>query len=328
MLLRRTAMVVSLLCAGCALAQAPVAGSTTNYPNKTVRVMVGFAAGGGIDAMARFFSMKFTESLGQSFVVDNRPGASGNIAADLVSKTAPDGYTLLMTSIVHTINASLFKNLPFDPVKDFAQVGSVALVPDCIAVHPSMPVKSVRELVALAKAKPGEIAYASAGSGTLMHVGMELFRSMAGVRFLHVPYNGAGPSTIAVLGGQVPVLSTSLGTALPHARAGKLRMLAVTTAERTQLAPDFPTVAEAAKLPGYVAVGWIGLLAPAGTPAAVVGRLNAEIERLTQLREVREQLAAQAYDPYWQKSAAFTELIKSDIEKWNKVVRDSGLKTD
>jgi tripartite-type tricarboxylate transporter receptor subunit TctC len=233
-----------------------------------------------------------------------------------------------MVSITHTINPSVFDKLSYDPVKDFAPVSTVALNVDCIAVHPSMPVKSLRELIALAKSKPGEVAYAHAGKGTMMHVGMELFRSMAGIQLLQVPYNGAGPSTTAVLGGQVPVLSTSLGPALPHARAGKLRMLAVTSAQRTPLAPEYPTVAEAANLPGYEAIVWIGLLAPAGTPVAIVNKLNAEVERLVQLREVREQLAKTANEPVRHSPAAFAELIRSDMVKWGKVVQESGAKSE
>jgi len=326
--LHRVAVAVSVLSASVASAQAPVGGPSTNYPAKSVRILVGFAPGGGIDIMARFYAQRLTESLGQSFVVENRPGAGGTIATDLLAKAAPDGYTLIMISVTHAINASLYSKLPYDSVKDFAPVTTVALQADCIAVHPSVPVKSVRELIALAKANPDKLSYASAGSGTLMHVGMELFRSMAGIKILHVPYNGAGPSTIAVLGGQVPVLSTSLPPALPHARAGKLRMLAVTTAQRTALAPEFPTVAEAAGLPGYEAVVWIGLLAPAATPAAVVNRLNAEIERLVQLRDVREQLATQFSDSYRETPAGFAELIKSDIAKWGKIVRETGAKVD
>lgn len=326
--LHRVAVAVSVLSASAAFAQAPVAGPSTSYPTKSTRILVGFATGGGIDISARFFAKQLTDSLGQSFIVDNRPGAGGTIATDLVAKAAPDGYTLIMVSVTHAINAALYRRLPYDSVKDFAPVTTVTLNPDCIAVHPSMPVKSLRELIALAKANPDKLSYASAGNGTLMHVGMELFRSMAGIKLLHVPYNGAGPSTIAVVGGQIPVLSTSLPAALPHARAGKLRMLAVTTAQRTPLAPDYPTVAEAAGLPGYEAVVWIGLLAPAATPPAVVNKLNAEVERLAQLREVREQLAVLGNDTYRLTPAAFAELIKSDIVKWGKIVRETGAKVD
>ncbi len=322
--LHTVAVAVWALGANVALAQAPA----PSYPAKPVRILVGFAPGGGIDIVARLYAQRLTESLGQSFIVENRPGASGTVATDLVAKAAPDGYTMIMLSVTHSINASLFSKLPYDSIKNFAPVSPVALLADCIAVHPSLPVKSLRELIALAKAHPEKLSYASAGSGTLMHVGMELFRSMAGIKVLHVPYNGAGPSTVAVLGGQVPVLSSSLPPVLPHARAGKLRMLAVTSAQRTPLAPEFPTVVEAAGLKGYEAIVWIGLLAPAGTPAAVVNKLNAEIERLTQLREVREQLAVQGVDPYRETPAGFTELIKSDIVKWGKVVRATGAKVE
>jgi tripartite-type tricarboxylate transporter receptor subunit TctC len=324
----RVVILAPLLCTAFAWAQTPASGRATNYPARTVRVLVGFAAGGGIDAMARFYSQKFTESLGQSFVVDNRPGATGNIGADLVAKASPDGYTLLMTSTVHALNASMFAKLPFDPVKDFAPISTVATTPDCIAVHPSLPVKSLPELIALAKAKPNGLNYASAGTGTLMHVGMELFDTMAGIKLAHVPYNGAGPSTIAVIGGQVPVLSTSLGTALPHAKVGKLRMLAVTSATRTPLAPEFPSVAEAAGLPGYEALTWVVLLAPAGTPPGVINKMNAEIERLQRVYEVREQLASQAWDAYRDTPSVVVEFIKTEIVKWNKVIRASGIKAE
>ena len=306
---------------GYSSAQAP-------YPAKTVRILVGFAAGGGIDVAARFYAQRFTESMGQTFLVDNRPGASGNIAAELASKAAPDGYTLIMVSITHSMSPSLFDKLPYDPVKDFSPISPVALNVDVIAVHPSMPVKTLKELIALAKSRPGEIAYAHAGKGTMMHVGMELFRSQAGIKLLQVPYNGAGPSTIAVLGGQVPVLSTSLGPALPHARAGKLRMLAVTSAQRTPLAPEYPTVAEAANMPGFEAIVWIGLLAPAATPAAVVGKLNGEIERLVKSPEMREQLAKTANEPLHLSPAAFAEVIKSDMVKWGKVVREANVRSE
>ncbi|MBI4191026.1 MAG: tripartite tricarboxylate transporter substrate binding protein [Betaproteobacteria bacterium] len=325
--LHHVVVAVSVLCASAALAQAPVAGPLTSYPTKSVRMLVGFAPGGGTDVIARIYAQRLSESLGQTFIVENRPGAGGTIATDFTAKAAPDGYTLLMTGIVHTTTATIYSKLPYDPVKDFTAITTVGLTPQCFVVHPSMPVKTLRELIALAKAKPGEVSYASAGNGTPMHVGMELFRSMAGIKLLHVPYNGAGPSTIAVLGGQIPVLSTSLPTAIPHARAGKLRILAVTTAQRTQLAPDYPTVAEAAGLPGYEAAVWYGLLAPAGMPQAVVNKLNAEIERQQQ-REVREQLATLGIDPYRLTPTDFAELIKSDVVKWRNVIRETGAKLD
>lgn len=299
-----------------------------SYPTKPVRVLVGFAPGGGIDIVARLYAQRLTDALGQSFIVDNRPGAGGTIATDALAKSPPDGHTLIMVSVTHSINATLYSKLPYDTIKSFTPVTPVALLADVIAVHPSVPVKSLRELINLAKAKPGDVSYAHAGNGTLMHVGMELFLSMADVKMLAVPYNGAGPSTLAVLGGQVPVLSTSLPPSLPHARAGKLRILAVTTAQRTPLAPEYPTVDEAAGLKGYEAVVWVGLLAPAGTPAAIVNRLNAEIERLQQTRELREQLASQSADPYRDTPAGFAELIRNDIAKYGKIVRDTGLKVE
>ena len=325
--LLQLAIAVGILSVACVHAQTP-GSSASAYPARTVRIVVGFAPGGGIDVVSRFYAQRLTESLGQSFVVENRPGAGGTIASEVVAKSPPDGYTLIMVSVTHAINATLYSKLPYDSIKDFAPISPVALQADCIAVHPSVPVKSVRELIGLAKASPNSLSYASAGNGTLMHVGMELFNSMAGIKLLHVPYNGAGPSTIAVLGGQVPVLSTSLPTALPHAKGGKLSMLAVTSAQRTPLAPEFPTVAEAAGIPGYEAIVWIGLLAPAATPSAVVNRLNAEIDRLTQSREIREQLATQMSDAYRDTPTAFAQLIRNDIGKWGRVVRETGAKVD
>jgi tripartite-type tricarboxylate transporter receptor subunit TctC len=316
---------VLVLFAGDALAQASGAPA---YPSKPVRILVGFAPGGGIDIVARIYAQRLTDAVGQSFIVDNRPGAGGTIATDMLAKAPPDGYTLIMVSVTHSINASLYAKLPYDTVKAFSAVTPVALQADVIAVHPSLPVKSLRDLIGLAKSKPGEVSYAHAGNGTLMHVGMELFLSMAGVKMLAVPYNGSGPSTVATLGGQVPVLSTSLPPSLPHAKAGKLRLLAVTTAQRTPLAPEYPTVEEAAGLKGYEAVVWIGLLAPAGTPAAVVNRLNADVERLQHTRELREQMAKQGTDPYRDTPAGFAELIRNDVVKWGKIVQETGLKAE
>jgi tripartite-type tricarboxylate transporter receptor subunit TctC len=315
----------TLSLAGAVCAQAPAGPA---YPAKTVRILVGFAAGGGIDVVARLFAQRLTDSLGQSFIVENRPGAGGTIATELVAKAPPDGHTLLMASVTHAINATLYSKLPYDSLKDFAPVGAVAQQADGILVHPSLPVQSLRELIALAKTSPHKLSYAHAGNGTMMHVGMELFLSMAGVKVLAVPYNGSGPSTLAVLGGQVPILSSSLPPVLPHARAGKLRMLGVTTAQRTPLAPEFPTVAEATGLKGYEAVLWIGLLAPAATPPAIVNRLSAELGRLLQTKEVRDQLTNQLTDPYYETPAGFANVIRTDTAKWGKIVRDTGSSVD
>jgi tripartite-type tricarboxylate transporter receptor subunit TctC len=313
-----------------ALAAVIAASSATAqvYPAKPVRILVGFAPGGGIDIVTRLYAQRLGEALGQTFIVDNRPGAGGTIASELVAKSPPDGYTLIMVSVTHAINASLYTKLPYDTIKSFAPVTPVALQADVIAVHPSLPVGSLRALLDLAKRKPGEVSYAHAGNGTLMHVSMELMLAMANVKMLAVPYNGAGPSTLAVLGGQVPVLSTSLPPSLPQAKAGKLRILAVTTSKRTSLAPEYPTVEEAAGLKGYEAIVWIGLLAPAGTPSAVVNRLNAEVERLQQTKELRDQHANQSSEPFRDSPAGFAELIRADMMKYGKIIRDTGLKLE
>jgi len=318
-------MGLALVAAGAARAQAP---APAGYPAKTVRIVVGFPPGGGVDLMARTFAQRLTAALGQPVIVETRVGAAGNIAADHVAKSAPDGHTLLVTSTVHPINATLFSKLPFDPVKDFAPISTVASAPDCIATHPSLPSRTLAELVKMARARPEAVSYASSGSGTVMHVGMELFLSMAQIKMLHVPYNGSGPSSVAVMGGQVPVLSTSLGSALQQARAGKLRMLAVTSAQRTPLAPEYPTAAEAVPLPGYEAITWLGMLAPAGTPPAIVNRLNAEIGRSLEQREVREILANNAYDPFPNTPGGFANLIQSELAKWGKVIRATGARAD
>lgn len=317
------AFCIAFCVGGGAQAQQPGAAGGS-YPAKPVRILVGFAPGGGIDAIARIAAQKLGESLAQSFIVDNRAGASGNIAADLVAKAPPDGYTLLMTADVHAIAPSMFEKLPFDPLKDFAPIGTLSSGPQCIATHPSLPVKTLRNLVDLARSKPDSIGYATAGSGTLTHVAMELFGAMAGIRLLHVPYKGSGPSMVALISGEVPVLSIAVGQVLPHARDGRLRILAVTSAERTSLAPELPTVSEAVGLRGYEAVSWQGLLAPAATPPAIINKLNAEIARLLQLADVREQLTARAWVPFTRSPAAFSEMIRTDIQKWSKVVRKSG----
>jgi len=305
-----------------------LANAEDSYPTKPVRILVGFAPGGSVDLMARFYGKKFADAWGQSFVVENRPGAAGNVAAQIVAQAKPDGYTLLLTSVVHPINASLYPSLPYDPAKNFAAISPVALAPNGIAVASSLAIHSLAELVSYAKAHPGELAYASSGAGTLMHMGMELFKDAAGINLLHVPFGGTGPAINAVVGAHVPVLSSGYGSAQPFAESGKLRMLAISTARPSPLAPGMPTVAEAAGLPGYEAVGWMGLLAPAGTPKAIVDRLNAEVLLVQRSPDVPEWLARQGLEPYYLSPEAFSALIKSDIEKWGRVVRETGIKAD
>lgn len=302
----------------------PAAGAVAKYPTKPVRIIVGFSPGGGIDTIARIAAKNFSGSFGQQFIVDNRPGASGTIAADMVAKAVPDGHVLLMTADVHTITPGIFDKLPYDPVKDFAPVGTFAGGPQCIAAHPSLPVQSLRDLIFLSKRRPGDVSYASAGSGTLTHVAMELFTASAGIRLLHVPYKGSGSSILAAIGGEVPVISIALGQALTHAKQKKLRLLAVTSAKRTPLAPEIPTVAEAAGLPGYEAASWLGLLAPAGLSPVILNRLNAEIERQLQLPDVLRQFATRAWVPESRSPAGFADMVKSDVAKWSRVLRGAG----
>jgi tripartite-type tricarboxylate transporter receptor subunit TctC len=318
------------LLAGAAIVAAPgrSANAEDGYPTKPVRILVGFAPGGSVDLMARFFGKRFAEAWGQSIVVENRPGSAGNIAAQLVAQAKPDGHTLLLTSVVHSINASLYPALPYDPVKNFAAISPVALAPNGIAVASSLPFKSLAELVSYAKAHPGELAYASSGAGTLMHMGMELFKDRAGIKLLHVPFGGTGPAINAVIGAHVPVLSSGYGSAQPYAESGKLRMLAISTAQPSPLAPGMPTVAAAAGVPGYEAVGWMGLFAPAGTPKAIVDRLNAEIRQVQQSPDVPDWLARQGLEPYYLSPEGFSALVKSDVEKWGRVVRETGIKAD
>lgn len=320
--------IFSVLAVNVSSAQVSSTTPAPSYPTKSIRILVGFAPGGGTDVTARLFAQKFNEAMGQTVLVENRAGAGGNIATDLAAKAAPDGYTLLMTVSSHAINVSLYSKLPYDPVRDFAPISVVAVAPNILTAHPSVPVVSLRDLVTFAKARPREISYGSPGSGTAQHLAMELFRSMAGIQLVHVPYNGGGPSTIAALGGQVPLLASSLPTALPHVRSGKLKALGVTSAQRSQLAPDLPTVTEAGGLPGYEATVWYGMLAPASTPMPIINKLNAEIERLLRLRDVQERLTTLGFEPHRNTPEQFAQLIKSDIVKWAKVIRESGAKAD
>jgi tripartite-type tricarboxylate transporter receptor subunit TctC len=307
-------------------AAAPAGGS--EYPTRTIRMLVGFAPGGGTDVMARLFGQRFTEAWGQNVVVDNRVGAGGNISSEIAAKAAPDGHTLLMAVSSIVINESLYRKIGYSTLRDFVPVSLASVATNVITAHPSVPVATVRDLIALAKSKPGELTYASPGNGQASHLAMELLSTMAGLKFVHVPFNGGGPSIVAALAGQTQLLTASLPTALPHIRGGKLKAMGVTSAQRTALAPELPTIAEGAGLSGYDANVWYGLLAPAGTPPAVIEKLNAEMGRVLQQKEVRDRFATLGFEPAYNSPAQFTALIQSELVKWAKVVRDSGARAD
>ena len=298
-----------------------------SYPSKAIRVVVPLAAGGPGDVLARAVGQKLGDSLGQPVVIDNRPGANTNIGNEAVAKAPPDGYTLLLTASTLTINPSLYNNLGYDPIKSFAPITLVGSTPLVLVVHPSLPVKSVPELIALAKARPAQILYGSAGSGSTLHLAGEMFNTLAHVKLVHVPYKGVTNAFSDLLGGQISLMFPGAPIALPQARAGKLRALASTGDKRTPTAPELPTIAEAG-LPGYEVSVWYGVLAPAATPAAVINRLHDELVRIIQLPDIRERWAALGADPLHNTPEQYTAFLKADLLKWTKVVRDSGAKVD
>ena len=298
------------------------------YPVRPIRLVVAFPPGGGTDIIARSIAQKLTERIAQQVVVDNRPGAGGNIGTDIVAKSAPDGYTLLMGSAGPlAINASLFAKMPFDPIKDLAPVTLAASTPNVLVVHPSLKAATVNELIALARAKPGEINFASSGYGTPAHLAGELFNSMAGVKLVHVPYKGAAPALADLLGGQVQLMFSTMPPALPHVKDGKLRALAVTSTKRSPAAPELPTVDEIA-LPGFEANTWHGVVVPAGTPGAIVARLNREIVAVLHLPDVVERLSGQGAEPVGSTPEEFAAYIRAETVKWARVVRESGAKAE
>jgi len=320
-------------CAASALVAvvAAAAGAQPNlnaYPNKSIRLVVPFPAGGTTDVLARAAAQKLTESLGQAVVVDNRPGAGGNIGAELVAKSAPDGYTLLMGTVgTHAINPSLYPKMPYDHVRDFAPIILVAGVPNVLVINPALPVNSVQELIAYAKANPGKVNFASSGNGTSIHLSGELFKSMAGVQMTHIPYKGSAPALMDLIGGQVQVMFDNLPSALPHIKGGKLRAVAVTSTKRAPALPDVPTIAESG-VPGFEASSWFGILAPAGTPRDIVTKINAEANKALQSAEMREKLLSQGAEAAGNTPEYFADYIRSETAKWAKVVKESGAKVD
>ena len=297
-----------------------------DYPTKPIRLVVGFAPGGGTDTTARAMSQKLTDALGQQVIVDNRPGAAGNIAAELVSKATPDGYTLLMGTIAAlSINPSLYNKLPFDPIKDFAPITQAVDSTNVLSLHPSVPAGSVKELIALAKTKP--LNFGSSGVGGTGHLAGELFNTMAGVKMTHVPYKGGGPAMIDLVGGQVQLVFATAASAVPQIKGGRIKGIAVTTAKRSALMPNLPTISEAG-LPGFDANNWYGVLAPAKTPRPIINRLNAEITKVLNMPDVKNFLFNQGLDPAPGTPEKFGAYIKSETAKWAKVVKASGAKAN
>jgi len=321
--------IVSRALGALAAAFAFAAWAQAPYPNHPVRIVVPFPAGGTTDILAREVAQTLSQSLGQPFVVDNRPGAGGNIGSDIVAKAAPDGYTLLMGTVgTHAINPSLYAKMPYDHVKDFAPVILVAGVPNVLEINPSLPVNSVQELIAYTKANPGKINFASSGSGTSIHLSGELFKTMTGVQITHVPYKGSAPALQDLVGGQVQIMFDNLPSSLALIKAGKLKPLAVTSAARSTALPDVPTVAESG-LPGFEASSWFGLLAPAGTPKDVVAKLNANVAKWLATPEAKEKLAAQgAIAASGLTPDDFAKHIATETTKWAKVVKESGAKVE
>ncbi len=298
------------------------------YPVKPIRMIVAYPPGGGTDIVGRTLAQKLGESLGQSVVVENRGGASGNIGTELAARAAPDGYTILMGNVApNAINVSLFKELPFDPVADFAPVSLVASTPNILVVHPSTRARTVKEVIALAKAKPGAFNFASAGVGSSSHLAGELFRILAGADIVHVPYKGAGPAMVDVLSGQVQLYFATMPAAMPHVKTGKLAPVAVTSARRSQALLDLPTIAESG-VPAYEASTWYGVLAPAHTPSAVVARLHGDIAKILADAALHARLADQGFDPVGNSPEEFGAYIKSEILKWGKVIRDAGIRPE
>ena len=316
------------LAAAATLAAAASEASAQAYPNRPVRILVPFPAGAGVDIVARMLGVPLTDLWGQAAVVDNRPGAGGTIACELAAKAAPDGYTLLLGNIsTFAMAPSLYKKVNYDPVQSFAPITLVNTSANVLVAHPSVPAATTQALIALAKAKPGQINYASAGSGTSPHLAAELFKSMAGVDLVHVPYKGSPQALTDLLGGQTQIMFASLVSALPHIRQARLRALGVTSLKRAAALPDLPAISEAG-LRGYDVSVWMGIVAPAGTPPAIIAQLNRQIGALLQSPDIRERLAVQGLEAASNSPAEFRSYIASEVRKWAVVIKQAGVVAD
>ncbi len=302
-------------------------GFAQSYPVKPVRLVSPYAPGGGTDILARLIGQKLSEALGQTVVVENRPGAGGTIGTEVVARSAPDGYTIMLASPSPIVVAPhLYKKLPYDPLKDLVPITMIAAVPAVLVVHPSLPVKSVKELVALARSRPGQLTFSSSGNGGTGHLAGEMLKMMTGVDMVHVPYKGTGPATTAVLSGEVSMSFGNIISTLSYTKSGRLRAIAVTTSKRSRVLPDVPAVAET--LPGYSAGPWYGVLAPAGTPAPIVGRLNQEIVKILRSPEISQNLSSEGADPVGNTPAEFAAVLRAETERWGKVVRQTKMKVE
>lgn len=304
-----------------------LAAGAQSYPVRPVRLIAPSSPGSGVDIVARIVGQKLSENLKQQVVIENRAGAGANLGAEIAAKATPDGYTLFMGTPAHAINTSLYRRLNYDIVKDFIPISLVTTGQYVLVVHPSLPAKNVKELIALAKARPGQLNYASAGNGNATHLAGELFKSLTKLNIVHVPYKGTGPALTDLIGGQVQFMFANLTAGLPHIKSGKLRALAVTGAARSSAAPDIPTVIESG-VPGYTVTSWYGVLAPAATSQEIINRLNGEIARVMRSPDMKDRLAGEGAEPTSSTPAEFAAFIKTEIAKWGKVVREAGISAD
>jgi len=323
----RAVLTLAAFALACALLLANGALHAQTYPSKPVRVIVPFPPGGPADVLARLFAEKLSAAWNQPIVVDNRAGAGGNVGSELTAKASADGYTLLLAASSHVSNAALYSNLPYDAIRDFAPISQVAYYSLVLVVHRSVPATNLKELIALAKANPGKLTVASAGTGTPTHLAAELFRAATGVEFVHVPYKGAAPATNDLLGGHVQLMFNNPLSAMPHVRTGQLRALATTGAKRAAIAPDVPTVAELG-YPGFEVGTWYAFLAPAGVPKNVLGKINADVVAALQSPDLRSRFAAQGIEPVGTSSAQLASIMRSDLDKWSKLIRSANIKPE
>ena len=309
------------------LVGAQAQAQANSWPTRAVRVIVPYPPGGPTDIVARVVFQQVSESTGQQFIIDNRPGAGGNLGAEAVARAAPDGYTLLVATTAHAINMSLFKNISYDVQKDFAPVTLLTQGPLVLVANPAFPANNVRELIALAKARPDTLNFASSGNGQSTHLSGELFNAMAGVKLTHVPYKGSAPALTDVVAGQLPLMFDTMLSAMPFVKSGRLKALAVTSPQRSPAAPDIPTIAESG-VPGYAVFAWNGLLAPAGTPPAVISKLSEELRKAMAMATVKDKFSAQGFAASWDTPDQFAGFLKTEVDKWTRTVKSSGATID